>query len=60
MIKNHFAISSDPDITFEPIGTQFETQLKCLDGVLGSMGTSASVSKGDGFINEGGQTLLHA
>jgi hypothetical protein len=60
VIKNYFAISSDPNITFEPIGTQLQTKLESLDGVLRGMSTSATVSKGNGFINKGGQTLLHA
>jgi hypothetical protein len=60
MIKNHLAISSDPNVALESVGTQFEAQLKCLNGVLRSVRASTSVCEGNGFINKGRQALLHA
>ena len=59
MVEHCDTVTGNPAVTFQAISSQFECQLKSLNGVLWGMGSSASVSKGDGFIDERGETLLH-
>ena len=60
MVEYHFAIRCDPDIALQPRRTEFETELKGLEGVFSGVRPCPPVSKQNRWVDQRGESLLHA
>lgn len=59
VIKDDPAICGDPCVGFQTVGTQLQRKGERLDGVFWRVRAGSTMSKGDGYIDERREPLLH-
>ena len=60
MIEHGDAVGGEPDVALLAGRAEPQCQLERFDGVLGGVGSGATMGKGDRRVEQGGETLLHS